>query len=148
MIGGMAFDQIPDLPGRAWARGHAETILEAGTTEPILVEGKPVVLVTIRSARTGRPGYVPLMRVERDGSYCLVASFAGAPKHPTWYHGVVAHPDVTIQDGTQVAAYVARQVEGDERAAWWERAVAAYPSFADYQEKTEREIPVLVCEPA
>ena len=143
----MASDETPALSTSDWARGHTLTILETGTTDPIDVEGKPVVLVTLRGAKTGRPRYVPLMRVEHDGSYGLVASYGGAPEHPVWYHGLVKHPEVTIQDGTETAAYVAREVHGEERAAWWERAVLAYPLYADYQEKTSREIPVFVCDP-
>jgi deazaflavin-dependent oxidoreductase (nitroreductase family) len=90
---------------------------------------------------------VPLMRVEHDGRYAIVASVGGGPKHPTWYHNVVADPHVELQDGTVTKDYVAREVAGDEKAAWWTRAVDAYPSYADYQKRTDREIPLLVLEP-
>jgi deazaflavin-dependent oxidoreductase (nitroreductase family) len=87
------------------------------------------------------------MRVEHDGTYAIVASRGGAPEHPTWYGNVKAEPHVELQDGTERGEYMAREVTGEEKAIWWERAVAAYPSYADYQRKTDREIPVLVLEP-
>jgi deazaflavin-dependent oxidoreductase (nitroreductase family) len=87
------------------------------------------------------------MRVEHDGRYAIVASVGGAPRHPTWYHNVVADPHVELQDGTVTRDYRAREVTGDEKAAWWERAVAAYPPYAEYQERTDRAIPVFVLEP-
>ena len=86
------------------------------------------------------------MRVEHDGEYAVVASLGGAPKHPVWYFNMVAHPHVELQDGPEKLDYLAREVTGDEKAAWWERAVAAFPDYADYQEKTDREIPVFVLE--
>jgi deazaflavin-dependent oxidoreductase (nitroreductase family) len=87
------------------------------------------------------------MRVEHDGKYAAVASKGGAPENPTWYHNLVEHPLVEVQDGPSRGDYRARQVSGDERAEWWERAVAAFPDYADYQKKTDREIPVFVLEP-
>jgi deazaflavin-dependent oxidoreductase (nitroreductase family) len=87
------------------------------------------------------------MRVEHDGRYALVASKGGAPEHPTWYHNLVANSHVELQDGTVTGEYDAREVTGDERATWWERSVAAYPPYAEYQEKTDRRIPVFVLEP-
>jgi deazaflavin-dependent oxidoreductase (nitroreductase family) len=130
-----------------WVRDQTEKILETGTTASVDIEGRDVVLVTIRGAKTGKLRYVPLMRVEHDGTYAIVASVGGAPKHPVWYGNVKAEPHVELQDGTETAEYMAREVTGDEKAIWWERAVAAYPSYADYQRKTDREIPVLVLEP-
>jgi F420H(2)-dependent quinone reductase len=88
------------------------------------------------------------MRVEHDGEYAVVASFGGSPRHPVWYHNLVKHPRVELQDGPVRQDMVAREVTGDERALWWDRAVAAYPDYANYQRKTEREIPVFVLTPA
>ncbi len=87
------------------------------------------------------------MRVEHDGKYAIVASLGGAPKHPVWYHNVKAHPQVELQDGPVTGDYEAREVFGDEKAAWWERAVAAWPDYANYQTNTDRQIPVFVLTP-
>jgi deazaflavin-dependent oxidoreductase (nitroreductase family) len=130
-----------------WVRDQTEKILETGTTASVDIQGRDVVLVTIRGAKTGKLRWVPLMRVEHDGTYAIVASRGGAPEHPTWYGNVKAEPHVELQDGTERGEYMAREVTGEEKAIWWERAVAAYPSYADYQRKTDREIPVLVLEP-
>jgi deazaflavin-dependent oxidoreductase (nitroreductase family) len=135
------------LSPEGWVREQTEKILETGTTEGIHVYDRPIVLVTIRGVKSGKLRYTPLMRVEHDGRYALVASKGGAPEHPTWYHNLVAHPHVELQDGTVKKEYDARQVEGDERAEWWERSIAAYPPYAEYQQKTDREIPVFVLEP-
>jgi deazaflavin-dependent oxidoreductase (nitroreductase family) len=108
----------------------------------------PVIILTTRGARSGKVRKTPLMRVEHDGSYAAVASLGGAPKHPVWYHNVMADPRVELQDGPVKRDMVAREVTGAEKALWWERAVAAFPDYAAYQEKTDREIPVLVVEPA
>jgi F420H(2)-dependent quinone reductase len=129
-----------------WARGHVERILETGTTEGIEVAGRPVVLVTLRGAKDGNLHRIPLMRVEHDGTYAIVASIGGAPKHPQWYFSVKAEPHVELQDGTETGDYTAREVTGEEKAQWWERAVEAYPPYADYQKKTTRQIPVFVLE--
>uniref|UniRef100_UPI00210EE695 nitroreductase family deazaflavin-dependent oxidoreductase n=1 Tax=Staphylococcus aureus TaxID=1280 RepID=UPI00210EE695 len=90
---------------------------------------------------------VPLMRVEHDGSYGVVASKGGAPQHPAWYHNLQANPEVEVQDGTTRLVGIARELSGPERAQWWQRAVAAYPEYANYQTKTDRQIPVFVVEP-
>jgi deazaflavin-dependent oxidoreductase (nitroreductase family) len=108
----------------------------------------PVVVLTMRGAKTGKVRKVPLMRVEHDGVYAAVASLGGAPRHPLWYHNLKADPRVRVQDGPDVHPMVARELKGDERETWWQRAVAAYPDYADYQRKTEREIPLFVLEPA
>jgi deazaflavin-dependent oxidoreductase (nitroreductase family) len=97
--------------------------------------------------KSGKLRKVPLMRVEHDGNYAIVASLGGAPKHPVWYHNVKAESHVELQDGTETNDYRAREVTGEEKAVWWERAVAAYPDYADYQLKTDRQIPVFVLEP-
>ena len=135
------------LSPEGWVREQTEKILETGTTEGVQVFDRPIVLVTIRGVKSGKLRYTPLMRVEHDGRYALVASKGGAPEHPTWYHNLVAHPHVELQDGTVKKEYDARQVEGDERAQWWERSVAAYPPYEEYQAKTDRQIPVFVLEP-
>jgi F420H(2)-dependent quinone reductase len=107
--------------------------------------GLPVVIVTMRGNRSGKIRKIALMRVEHGGEYALVASKGGAPANPVWYYNLEAHPDeVTIQDGPEPFAVRVREVSGDERAAWWKRAVAAYPPYAEYQQKTTREIPVFL----
>jgi deazaflavin-dependent oxidoreductase (nitroreductase family) len=107
--------------------------------------GLPVVIITTRGRKSGKIRKFPLMRVEHDGEYALVASLGGAPKNPTWYGNLVAAPTaLMIQDGAEPHDFVARELQGDERALWWERAVEAYPSYADYQTKTSRIIPVFV----
>jgi deazaflavin-dependent oxidoreductase (nitroreductase family) len=107
--------------------------------------GLPVIIVTMRGNKTGNVRKIALMRVSHDGEYALVASKGGAPQHPVWYYNLRANPDeVTIQDGPEPVDVRVRQVTGDERAVWWERAVAAYPPYAEYQDRTDREIPVFV----
>ena len=147
----------PTLPGTYvpsamdWVREQVETYERTGGQEAntLLDTGIPVVIVTMRGARSGDVRKIALMRVEHDGSYALVASFGGSPKHPVWYWNLIAHPDeVLVQDGPEPFAVTVREVDGDERARWWERAVAVYPSYAEYQERTDRTIPVLVASPA
>jgi deazaflavin-dependent oxidoreductase (nitroreductase family) len=107
--------------------------------------GLPVIIVTTRGNKSGKLRKTPLMRVEHDGQYLLVASKGGAPRHPVWYHNLKADPQaVTLQDGPEPFAVSVRELTGEERAAWWERAVKAYPPYADYQAKTERTIPVFL----
>ena len=129
-----------------WVRDQvAEYEASGGTRANTLREtGIPVIVVTMRGARSGKVRKIALMRVEHDGEYALVASYGGSPTHPGWYHNFVADPNVMIQDGPEPHDYVLRIAEGDERAAWWERAVAVFPTYADYQAKTERVIPVFV----
>ena len=111
----------------------------------LLDTGLPVVIITTRGRKSGKIRKFPLMRVEHDGEYALVASLGGAPNNPTWYANLIADPTaLMIQDGDEPHDFVAREVEGDERALWWDRAVEAYPSYAEYQEKTTRIIPVFV----
>ena len=136
-----------ELSPEGWVREQTEQILATGTTQGVEVAGRRVVLVTIRGAKSGALRYTPLMRVEHGGRYALVASKGGAPEHPAWYRNVVANPHVELQDGEVTQDYVAREVTGEERAAWWERSVAAYPPYEEYQHKTDRQIPVLVLEP-
>lgn len=110
--------------------------------------GLPVVIVTNLGTKSGKLRKTPVMRVEHGGSYAVVASKGGAPEHPVWYYNIRDNPRVELQDGPRKQDMIAREVSGDERAQWWQRAVAAYPSYAEYQEKTSREIPVFVLEPA
>jgi deazaflavin-dependent oxidoreductase (nitroreductase family) len=114
-----------------------------GTT----LQGKPVVILTTVGAKSGLVRKIPLMRVEHDGVYAIVASLGGAPQHPVWYFNVQANPRVELRDLDRVGEYVAREVDGEERAAWWDRAVEAWPAYAGYQTKTSRVIPVFVLEP-
>lgn len=111
------------------------------------MRGMPVIILTTIGARSGKIRKTPLMRVEHNGSYAVVASLGGAPQHPVWYHNLTADPRAELQDGPVRRDMRAREVTGDEKALWWERAVEAYPDYADYQEKTDRQIPVLVLEP-
>jgi F420H(2)-dependent quinone reductase len=130
-----------------WARENAEQYMESGGTEGTELKGRPVILLTTVGAKTGKIRKTPLMRVEHGGEYAVVASLGGAPKNPVWYYNIVANPRVELQDGTTTKDYDAREVEGDEKAAWWERAVATWPDYADYQKKTDRQIPVFVLTP-
>ena len=131
----------------AWARDQAETIENSGGTEGTTMRGMPVVVITSVGAKTGTLRKTPLMRVEHNGEYAAVASLGGAPQNPVWYNNLVKNPRVELQDGPHKGEYTAREVFGDEKAIWWERAVAAYPDYADYQKKTERQIPVFVLSP-
>lgn len=138
-------DEI-ELSPTGWVRDQTEEILNRGTTEGVGVFDRPIVLLTITGAKSGKQRYVPLMRVEKDGRYVIVASHGGAPEHPVWYFNLKANPTVTLQDGDKVATLTARELDGDERAEWWQRAVEAFPPYAEYQAKTTRQIPVFVLE--
>ena len=130
-----------------WVREQVEEYEASGGTRANTLRDTrlPIIIVTTRGNKSGKLRKTALMRVEHDGEYALVASMGGAPRHPVWYHNLTADPTaVTIQDGPEPFDAVVREVTGDERAAWWERAVAAYPPYAEYQQKTERVIPVLV----
>jgi deazaflavin-dependent oxidoreductase (nitroreductase family) len=130
-----------------WARENAEKYMESGGKEGTDLKGRPVILLTTIGAKSGKIRKTPLMRVEHGGEYAVVASLGGAPKNPVWYYNIVAHPQVELQDGEVTKDYEAREVSGDEKAAWWERAVAAWPDYAEYQKKTDRQIPVFVLTP-
>ena len=134
----------------AWVRNQVELYESSGGTQGLTLRetGLPVVIVTNRGARSGKVHKTPVMRVEHDGRYAMVASKGGAPDHPLWYHTVRATPLVELQDGPRKQDMIAREVGGAEREDWWERAVAAYPPYAAYQQKTTRQIPVFVLEPA
>ena len=130
-----------------WARKQAELYENSGGTEGTSLNGMPVIVVTSVGAKSGKLRKTPLMRVEHNGEYAAVASLGGAPKHPVCYYNLTSNPHVEVQDGTVTRDYLAREVSGDEKAVWWERAVAAFPNYASYQEKTTREIPVFVLAP-
>jgi deazaflavin-dependent oxidoreductase (nitroreductase family) len=130
-----------------WVRDQVELYEGSGGTQGTTLRDMPVVILTSRGATSGKIRKTPLLRVEHDGDYAVVASQGGAPTHPTWYRNLVADPHVTVQDGPVVSDRVARELTGDERSLWWDRAVAAYPDYADYQDKTDRVIPVFVLEP-
>ena len=130
-----------------WARNQAELYEGSGGTEGTTMRGMPVIILTTVGAKSGKLRKTALMRVEHDGLYAVVASLGGAPKHPVWYFNIVANPHVELQDGPVRRDYLAREVTGEEKALWWERSVAAYPDYADYQAGTDREIPVFVLTP-
>jgi F420H(2)-dependent quinone reductase len=134
---------------RSWVRDQVELFENSGGAEgtTLLDTGLPVVIVTNLGARTGKVRKTPLMRVEHDGHYAAVASLGGAPKNPVWYYNLKANPRVELQDGPKRSDMVARELSGSERAEWWDRAVAAYPPYAEYQTKTSRQIPVFLLEP-
>jgi deazaflavin-dependent oxidoreductase (nitroreductase family) len=127
-----------------WARKQAERFEASDGAEANTLRGVPIILLTSVGAKTGKLRKTPLMRVEHDGQYAVVASQGGAPTHPVWYHNLVKNPHVELQDGADRADYDARLAEGDERAAWWERAVAVWPDYAEYQKKTDRQIPLFI----
>ncbi|MEU2269184.1 nitroreductase family deazaflavin-dependent oxidoreductase [Streptomyces olindensis] len=133
-----------------WVRRQVELYESSGGTRGTTLQGSdmPVVVLTSRGARSGKLRKNPVMRVEHEGRYAAVASLGGAPKHPVWYFNLKSDPHVELQDGPVKRDMTAREVTGAEKAEWWERAVAAYPAYAEYQKKTDREIPVFVLEPA
>jgi deazaflavin-dependent oxidoreductase (nitroreductase family) len=137
-------EYVPSPSARA--REQVELYESSGGTEGTTMRGRPVVILTTLGARSGKVRKIPLMRVEHDGAYAVVASMGGAPKHPVWYHNLVANPRVELQDGPAKHEYVAREVSGEEKALWWKRAVEAWPDYTDYQLRTDREIPVFVLE--
>lgn len=130
-----------------WARTQAERFEASGGTEANLLQGVPIIVLTSVGARSGKLRKTALMRVEHEGEYVVVASKGGAPEHPTWYHNLVAHPHVELQDGAVKRDYMATEIEGAERDLWWERAVAVWPAYATYQTKTDRLIPLFLLTP-
>ena len=130
-----------------WVRKQVELYESSGGTEGTTIVGRPVVVLTMLGAKSGKLRKIPLMRVEHEGRYAAVASMGGQPQHPVWYFNLLANPLLELQDGPVKQDYRARLVEGEEKALWWERAVEAYPEYAEYQKKTDREIPVFVLEP-
>jgi deazaflavin-dependent oxidoreductase (nitroreductase family) len=131
----------------AWALKQVELFESTDGREGAELRGRPIIVLTSVGAKTGKLRKTALMRVEQDGIYAVVASKGGAPEHPVWYYNLKASPHVELQDGATKRDYLAREATGDERAAWWARAVDTWPDYADYQVKTERQIPVFVLEP-
>lgn len=131
----------------AWVRDQVETYERTGGREGNTLRdtGLPVIILTTRGNKSGKLRKTPLMRVEHDGEYALVASLGGAPKHPVWYYNLKSDPTaVTMQDGPEPFEVEVRELAGDERAEWWNRAIAAFPPYAEYQQRTKRVIPVFV----
>jgi deazaflavin-dependent oxidoreductase (nitroreductase family) len=131
----------------AWARKQAELFEATNGEEAGDLRGRPIIVLTSVGAKTGKLRKTALMRVEHDGIYAVVASMGGAPKHPVWYYNLKQNPHVELQDCATKRDYTAREVTGDEKSIWWERAVEAWPDYANYQRKTDRQIPVFVLEP-
>jgi deazaflavin-dependent oxidoreductase (nitroreductase family) len=130
-----------------WVRDQVDLYESSGGTEGTMLRGKRVIVLTTLGKKSGKIRKTPLMRVEHDGRYAAVASLGGAPKHPVWYFNLLANPTVDLQDGPDKQEMVAREVFGEEKAQWWQTAVAAFPDYAGYQAKTDRAIPVFVLEP-
>jgi len=130
-----------------YARKQVEQYESSGGAEGNTMRGRPVVILTTVGAKSGKLRKTPLMRVEHEGRYAVVASLGGAPKHPVWYHNIVADPHVELQDGSTKQDMRAHEATGDEKAQWWARAVQAWPDYENYQKKTDREIPLFVLEP-
>ena len=130
-----------------WARKQMEVFEGSNGTKGNTLRGMPIIVITSVGAKSGKLRKTPLMRVEHNGEYAAVASLGGSPKHPVWYYNLKKHPHVELQDGPVKRDYDAREVTGDEKAVWWERAVAAYPDYAAYQKRTTRQIPVFVLTP-
>jgi deazaflavin-dependent oxidoreductase (nitroreductase family) len=131
----------------AWALNQVELFESTEGREGAELRGRPIIVMTSVGAKTGKLRKTALMRVEHEGTYAVVASKGGAPKHPVWYYNLTANPHVELQDGATKRDYLAREVTGDEKAVWWARAVETWPDYAGYQLKTERPIPVFVLEP-
>jgi F420H(2)-dependent quinone reductase len=130
-----------------WSREQADKYVDSSGTDGTELNGMPVILLTTLGAKTGKLRRTPLMRVEHAGEYAVVASLGGAPKNPVWYYNIKKNPQVELQDGSVTRDYDAREVFDDEKATWWERAVQAYPDYAEYQKNTDRQIPVFVLTP-
>lgn len=130
-----------------WSREQAEQYENSGGAEANLLQGVPIILLTTRGNKSGKLRKTPLMRVEHDGEYAVVASLGGAPKHPVWYWNVKADPHVELRDRDVVKDYDAREVTGDEKTIWWKRAIEVWPDYAEYQKKTDRQIPLFVLTP-
>ena len=131
-----------------FVRDQVELFERTNGREGNKMQDLPIIVLTTKGTRSGNLRKTPLMRVEHDVKYLIVASRGGAPQHPVWYYNVAATPTVEIQDGASKQDMAARELAGEEREIWWKRAVDAYPPYAEYQEKTERVIPILLCEPA
>ncbi|WP_107655197.1 nitroreductase family deazaflavin-dependent oxidoreductase [Nocardia suismassiliense] len=131
----------------AQARQQVETYENSGGTKGTTMQGKPVILLTTKGAKSGKLRKTPLMRVEHDGEYAVVASLGGAPTNPVWYYNIKAEPHVELRDGPVNKDYTAHEVFGDERQLWWDRATEVWPDYIEYTKKTDRTIPVFVLTP-
>jgi F420H(2)-dependent quinone reductase len=135
-------------PGTSdWSRKNVELYEASNGERGGDLRGKPVIVLTSVGAQTGKLRKVALMRVEHEGNYAVVASLGGAPRNPVWYYNLKANPHVELQDRGVKRDFTARELSGEEKALWWERAVAAWPDYAAYQTRTDRQIPVFVLEP-
>lgn len=148
ILGGMPLtgDYLPSTS--EWARVQAEAYESSSGAEASTLDGRPIIVLTTRGARTGALRKTALIRIEHDGDYAVVASQGGAPRHPAWYWNILADPEVELQDGASRSRYRAREVTGAEKAEWWSRAVSAWPPLVEYQAKTDRVIPLFVLSPA
>jgi deazaflavin-dependent oxidoreductase (nitroreductase family) len=146
-IAAMLIDEEYEPSAWDWVAKQVDLYESSGGTKGLTLQGSPCVVITMRGRRTGKVRKAAVMRIEHEGSYAAVASKGGAAHHPGWYLNLLADPDVTVQDGPDVHALRAREVEGEEKAAWWARAVEVWPSYDEYQQKTDRAIPVVVFEP-
>jgi len=140
----MALEGTYEPSPEQWVRDQVELYEGSGGTEGTTMRGVPVIVLTTLGAKSGKIRKTPLMRVEHDGAYAAVASKGGTPEHPVWYHNIVAHPGVELQDGPVRREMNARELTGEERDLWWSRAVEVWPDYAEYQKKTDRQIPVFV----
>ncbi len=131
-----------------WVRDQVQEYEGSGGTRGTTLRGVPTIVVTSVGAGSGKLRKNPVMRIEHDGRYAAVASKGGAAENPAWYRNLVDHPLVEVQDGTSRGDYTARVLEGEERAQWWDRALQVWPDYAEYQTKTDRQIPVFLLEPA
>ena len=129
-----------------WVARQIDKYEASGGTDGLTIQDVPVVVMTMRGCRTGNIRKAAVMRVEHEGTYAAVASKGGSPENPGWYHNLLADPDITLQDATERRPMRAREVDGDEKAAWWARAVAVWPAYEEYQQRTERPIPVVLLE--
>jgi deazaflavin-dependent oxidoreductase (nitroreductase family) len=144
----MPLEGVYEPSSAKWVRDQVEEYESSGGSDGATLRGVPVVVVTSIGANSGKLRKNPVMRIEHDGVYAAVASKGGAPQNPAWYRNFVEHPLVELQDGSAKADYNAREISGEERALWWKRALEVWPDYAEYQTKTDRQIPVFVLEPA
>lgn len=144
----MALDDEYEPSSWGWVARQIDRYESSGGTRGVTVGGKPCVVLTMRGRRTGKIRKAAVMRVEHDGVYAAVASKGGGPQNPGWYFNLVENPAVILQDGPEVSQRLAREVYGDEKAAWWSRAVEVWPDYEGYQQQTDRDIPIVLLEPA
>ncbi|MEY9860601.1 deazaflavin-dependent oxidoreductase (nitroreductase family) [Catenulispora sp. GAS73] len=143
----MATDSDYAPSPRDYVRETVDLYESTDGAEGNTMQGRPIIILTTTGAKTGKVRKTPLMRVEHDGSYAVVASMGGAPTHPVWYHNIVAHPEVELQDGATRKQYLAHEATGEEKAQWWARATQTWPDYDTYQTKTDRQIPLFVLTP-